>query len=368
MTTLPADLTAWLDAAAIRLDTSNDDAAEVLPRLADAGLFRIGVPAQHGGAGGDVNDAVAAIAAVSERSLAAGFVFWGHRTFIEYLLQTPNAALRERLLPDLLTGRRAGATGLSNAMKFLSGIEELQIRAAPQADGALRIDGKLPWVTNLRLGGFEVAAAIRGEGDEPAFVAVLSSDDVGLERSADLDLMAMRATSTAALTFDNVRIAPDRILHRDAGAWLPRVRPAFLALQCAMSSGLARRALDEAAARLNRERDVLTQPVTTLAAALRAAEAALRDGLNGHRFVEHPAQLFRLRIRLAEIAAEALQLELYASGGRAYLIGPGEGFQRRQREAAFLPIITPSIVQLKLALQLHEQPLDGQPAAESAIA
>jgi len=89
----------------------------------------------------------------------------------------------------------------------------------------------------------------------------------------------------------------------------------------------------------------------------------LRDGLNGNRFVEHPAQLFRLRIRLAEIAADALQLELYAAGGRAYLSGPGEGFQRRQREAAFLPIITPSIVQLKLSLQIHEQP-----AAISAIA
>jgi hypothetical protein len=131
---------------------------------------------------------------------------------------------------------------------------------------------------------------------------------------------------------------------------------------------LARRSLSEATARLNRERDVLTASVTTLGESLRAAEAALRDGLNAHRFVEYPAQLFRLRIRLAEIAAEALQLELYASGGRAYLSVPGEGFQRRQREAAFLPIITPSIVQLKLALQLHEQPLVGPSVAIGATA
>ncbi|MCO5132434.1 MAG: acyl-CoA/acyl-ACP dehydrogenase [Xanthobacteraceae bacterium] len=368
MTTLSTDLAAWLDASAIRLDTSNDDAAEVLPRLAAAGLFRIGVPVAQGGSGGDVNDAVTAIAAVSERSLAAGFVFWGHRSFIEYLLQSPNAALREKLLPDLLAGRRAGATGLSNAMKFLSGIEELQIRATPEAGGTLRIDGKLPWVTNLRRGGFDVAAAVSGDGHAPAFVAVLSSDDQGLARSDDLDLMAMRATSTAALQFDNVRIGADRILHHNASEWLPKVRPAFLAMQCAMSSGLARRALAEAGARLNLGRDVLARPVTELTAALRAAEAALRDGLGGHRFVAHPAQLFRLRIRLAEIAAEALQIELSASGGRAYLAGPGAGFQRRQREAAFLPIITPSIVQLKLALQVHEQPLAGEPAAISAIA
>jgi len=355
MATLPADLAAWLDASATRLDTAQDAAAEVLPRLAAAELFRIGVPSQHGGDGGHVTDAVEAIAQVSERSLTAGFVFWGHRTFIEYLLQSPNAALRERLLPGLLSGHRAGATGLSNAMKFLSGIEELQIRAQPQGDG-WRIDGKLPWVTNLRLGGFDVAAAIEGAGTQPAFVAVISSDDPGLERSADLDLMAMRASSTAALKLDNVRIGADRVLHWNASEWLPKVRPAFLALQCAMSCGLARRALSEAAARLNRDRDVLAQPVAELDAALRAAEASLCDGLQAQRFIDHPAQLFRLRIRLAECAAEALQLELSASGGRAYLSGPGEGFQRRQREAAFLPIITPSLVQLKLSLQLHEQP------------
>ena len=362
MTSLPTDLAAWLDTEATHLDIAQDGAAAVLPRLADAGLFRIGVGTEHGGSGGDITDAVAAISAVSERSLAAGFVFWGHRTFIEYLLQSPNAALRDAQLPDLLAGRRAGATGLSNAMKFLSGIEELQIRAQ-HLDRGLRIDGKLPWVTNLRLGGFDVAAAIQGDGNDPAFVAVLSSDDAGLERSADLDLMAMRATSTAALKIDNVRIGPERILHKNASEWLPKVRPAFLAMQCAMSSGLARRALNEATARLSRERDVLTEPLATLGAQLATVEAALREGLRSGRFVERPAQLFRLRIRLAEIAAEALQLELYASGGRAYLSGPGEGFQRRQREAAFLPIITPSLVQLKLALQVHEQP-----AAIGAIA
>jgi len=352
---LSTDLSTWLDAEAVHLDVAADGAATVVPRLADAGLFRIGVARERGGNGGTIVDAVAAITAVSERSLAAGFVFWGQRTFIEYLLQSPNAALREKLLPDLLTGRRAGASGLSNAMKFLSGIEQLQIRAHGIDHGRLRIDGRLPWVTNLRPAGFDVAVAVQGDDYEPAFVAALSSEDEGLERSADLDLMAMRATNTAALTFDSVRIGPDRILHRNASEWLPRVRPAFLALQCAMSIGLARRALAEASSRL-RENDLLGEPVATLTADLAAAEATLNDGLTGIRFVERPAQLFRLRIRLAEIAAEAIQLELYANGGRAYLSGPGAAFQRRQREAVFLPIITPSLVQLKLALQVQELP------------
>lgn len=355
MTHLTSDLGAWLDASASDLDTGADIAAAVLPKLAEAALFRIGVPAQWGGSGDHAMDAVAAIAEVSAHSLTAGFVFWGHRTFIEYLLQSPNAPLRDTLLPDLLAGRRGGATGLSNAMKFLSGIEELSVQASRNKQ-ALQLDGYLPWVTNLPVTGFDVAMAVKGADGAPAFIVALRSDDPGLARSADLDLMAMRGSNTAALKIENVRIGEDRIIHRHAADWLPKVRPAFLAMQSALSVGLARRALAEATARLRNDRDILIEPIAALTAELAATEAALHEGLNGVRFVEQPASLFRLRIRLAEIAVQAVQYELSASGGKAYLSQPGAGFQRRLREAAFIPVITPSLVQLKLALRVHELP------------
>lgn len=355
MTSLPTNIGAWLEAAAHDLDTTPNNATALLRELGKAGLFRIGVSPALGGSGGDVTDAVAAIAAVSELSLASGFVFWGHRTFIEYLLQSPNEGLRSRLLPDLLAGHRAGATGLSNAMKFLAGIEELQVKAS-KGDGSILINGQLPWVTNLRPDGFDVAAVVQGEDGNPAFVASLSSDAQGLERSSDLDLMAMRATNTAAIKITNVSIGPGQILHSNAHEWLPKVRPAFLGLQCAMAIGLARRSLAETKGKLNAVRDVLMTPVGALAADLAIAEAQLMTGLLSDQFAEGPASLFRLRIRLAEIATEAVQLELSASGGKAYLSEPGKGFQRRLREVAFIPIITPSLVQLKTALALHGQP------------
>ena len=143
-----ANLTHWLHLHADRLDESNELAESVLPALAGDRLLAIGVPQEHGGAGGDVRDAIEAIAKVAELSLTAAFVFWGQRCFIEFMLQSPNRALAERRLPALLAGTQAGASGLSNAMKFLSGIEQLQITAAREGDGLLA-DGALAWVTNL---------------------------------------------------------------------------------------------------------------------------------------------------------------------------------------------------------------------------
>jgi hypothetical protein len=52
----------------------------------------------------------------------------------------------------------------------------------------------------------------------------------------------------------------------------------------------------------------------------------LKQGLLDGRFLKQPAALFKLRITLAESAADAVQLELQASGGKAYLTAYGEGF------------------------------------------
>lgn len=345
------DLYAWLDSRAAGLDDGTVPAAELLPALGRSGIVALG--SQAGGDRGDVTDAVAAVAAVSERSLAAGFVLWSQRTYLEYLLQSPNAALRARLLPEIVAGRLAGATGLSNAMKFLSGLEGLQIAARNEA-GRQVYDGRMPWVTNLRPEGFHVAGVASGE-DGRVLCVSFAHDDPGLTRSPDLDLMAMRSTNTAALTLDGVRLDPERVIHADAAAWLPAVRPAFLGLQCGMSIGLARRSLAEAGIAVGAGRSVLHGPIAELGARLAGEEAALVAGLKAGRFGTQAAPLFRIRIALAEIAAEAVGLELQASGGRAYLTAFGGGFARRYREAAFVPLITPSLVQLKVALQPRER-------------
>jgi alkylation response protein AidB-like acyl-CoA dehydrogenase len=341
----------WATSTANALDDGSQPADEVLSYLVSGGFVTAGVPETAGGAGGDIVDGVAAVTTVARSSLAASFMLWGHRTYIEYLLQSPNQGLAERHLPDLLSGRVAGATGLSNAMKFLAGLEALQISAHSQTKDQLVLEGRMPWVTNLKPGAFLVAAAVERADGGPAFVASISHDDPGLTRTADLDLMAMRSTDTAAISLSEVVIRADRIVCDNASEWLPRVRPAFVALQCGMSIGLARRSLAEAGVAAGPGRGVLAAPLAELQRRLDHAEARLFEGLRDRRFEAKAPALFELRIEFAEIVAAAVALELEALGGKAYLAGPGRDYARRLRESAFIPVITPSLVQLKSALQ-----------------
>jgi alkylation response protein AidB-like acyl-CoA dehydrogenase len=341
----------WLDSQAEALDRGLLDGETLLAQLAASDVLRYGVPVELGGSGNTVAEGVEAIAQVASHSLTAAFVFWGQRAFIEYLLHSDNIGLRERLLADLLAGRKAGATGLSNAMKYLSGIEQLSVVAQAQA-GGWQLEGALPWVTNLRKSGFVVAAAIDLPGAAP-FVAALPDDLPGLVRSDDLQLLGLQSSNTAALKLEGAVLGREWLIAADARSYLPRARPAFLGLQCGMPMGLARRSLAEAKALLQDGRSVLNGDWQRLSDELARHEHALLDGLRNGHFVGSPVPLFKLRIGLAHIAAEAVQLELQASGGKAYLQTHGSGFARRLRESVFVPVVTPSLAQLRSELRKH---------------
>lgn len=344
------ELHTWLHDNADGLDQTQDLAEEILPRLSAAGLFGIGAPQSLGGSGGDIRDAISAVAGIAEYSLTAAFVFWGHRTFIEYLLHSPNHALAERQVASLVRGDRAGATGLSNAMKFLSGIESLQIIATQQDEG-WQLDGSLAWVTNLRKAGFIAAAAVASTTDAPPAIVSFDSGYKGVQRSADLNLMALRSSNTAAVKLQSVRIDSIDVIHADARLYLPAVRPSFLGLQCGMSIGLARASLDAAHSLSAASRNQLTARIEELQRLLADTVEQLFEGVHDGRFKTKAAPLFRIRILLAEIVQQAVSLELQASGGRAYLQDGDKSFARRWRESAFVPIVTPSLTQLQIELQ-----------------
>jgi len=341
-------LSHWLDTHALELDRSSTLSHPLLTQMADAGLFGIGIPVDQGGNGGTITDVITAVSQVARHSLTAAFMFWGHRTFIEMLLHAPDRTLLEQHLPELLSGKLAGATGLSNAMKFLSGLDELQI-TGEESDGKWNICGHLYWVTNLQSCGFKVVTVIRPQDGREPFIAIIDSQASGVHRSQDLSLMGMQGSATAALTFENVSLPRASLLHTSAATFLPRVRPHFLGIQCGMALGLAEQCLENCREHLTIGH-VLHADWSALAHTFASIRTTLLSGIAQQQFIAQPADMFRQRIALIELAKEAVQLELIARGGKAYLSPQGDQVARRLRESAFLPLITPSVIQLRQQL------------------
>jgi len=335
-----------LDAHAEQLDTGVAQADELPVRLAQAGLFKVAVPERDGGDGRALSAAIDVAAALAEHSLSAAFVFWAQRAFMACLLASPNRDLVQKLMPDLLHGRLTGAPGLSNAMKFLGGLDRLRIAGAPM-EGGVRLNGTVPWATNLRRQGF-VAAIAAGDahGDNPAVYA-LPHDAPGVAREPDLDLLALRGTNTAALRLNDVALDASWQIHPQARIFLPAIRPAFVGLQCGLGLGLARAAVRAARAALDGRSSALSGEIDALDAGVTAYWQTLSAGLDDGSLRERPRDLLALRLRMVELASDAIALELQALGGRALLRTENGGYARRAREAAFLAVVTPTVVQIK---------------------
>lgn len=350
MSLLDQPLAEWLDAHADSLDQDASQADVLLALLASSGLFRHGVPESAGGTGGPVSASIAAVAALAEHSLSAAFVFWAQRAVIECLLLSPNAELADRLLPSLFDGTLAGAPALSNAMKFLSGLDHLQTRFTAELGGR-RLNGAVQWATNLRRRGFVVALAAGNAGTGDASVFMVPHHLEGVAREDDLDLIGLRSTNTAAVRLVNVALDNTCLLHPDAKVFLPQLRPAFLGLQCGLGLGLARASLRSVRQLVAESGSILSGDLMALEASVRGLWDALSTAHDDARpNSPPPSEVLRLRIAMVEIATAAVQLELQALGGRAYLRGNGNGVARRLREAAFLPVVTPTLAQLKADL------------------
>jgi hypothetical protein len=326
----------------------NSSVDESLNLLAKIKWLGHGVSEPLGGSGGVLNDAIEAIASVSEECLTSGFVFWCQRVFIEYLVASNNIWLHRQLLPKMLQADFCGATGLSNAMKHLSDIEPLQVEALLH-QGIVTLNGSLPWVSNLKSSVFVAAVAAQTiSGD--SFVVAVPATISGVKRGEDLQLMGLQASWTSTLHLEQAQITSHWIISDNARAFLAKVRPAFLLLQCGLGLGVTRRALQETRESLRGVGLALGDRLEQHQQTLSKLENTIRDLSFLPTF--DPTQLrllFETRIAITRLALETVWLELEAKGGVAYL--KPSGTARRLREAAFLPLLTPTLVQLETELR-----------------
>ncbi|MCU0889356.1 MAG: acyl-CoA/acyl-ACP dehydrogenase [Rubritepida sp.] len=294
------------------------------------GLFAAHVPAAMGGTGLGLDALIRGMEEVSKVCGSTGFMAWCQSALAWYLVNTDNAALRERLLPGVMRGEILGGTGLSNLMKNCAEIEELRLKAK-RVDGGYVVNGVLPWVSNLNM-------------------------------VQNAHFVALEGTRTFACQFRNVFVPDAEVLAHPAefAAFVKRIKPGFVTMQCGIALGIIddcvaiMRESDETHAHVNR---YLDDQADGLAAELDGARTAIYD-LASRISTQAPVtvkEVLSLRAAGSELALRASNAAMLHSGAKGYLIrNPA---QRRVREAIFVAIVTPALKHLRkelAALELAE--------------
>lgn len=339
MTTLVSDdvatrlahVTAGVDARAGDLDAGQTDVRDDLRALGAAGLF--GLP--------DLPDTVRVIEQVSAVSLAAGFSAWAHQMAIHYLAERPD------LSEALLTARRPGVTATAAGLKHVAGLGQLPIFAGETRRG-LRLNGPIRWASNVFDDALIVLPARTAAGR--LYVVAVDVSAVGVVIDPAPALMALGSTGSTSLRLEEVEVHADRIISADLTGFVRGIKPTFLLLQTAFCVGVTGAALTAA----GRATDGLAAQFDGDLADL--VSQAERNRRRLYEFATAPgeadvAEVIRLRLDAANAAVGATRLESALAGGQGYRAGTAAN--RRFREAAFLPVQSPSEGQLRWELKQY---------------
>ena len=325
---------------------------EVLEKLGKAGAFRHHIASQNNGHT-DLFGAIQDMATVSRECMTTGFMIWAHDVCAWYIENSDNAWLKQEILPKMVDGEVFGATALSNPMKYFAGIEDLKLSAEETEDGYI-INGTLPWVSNLLEKSdkhfFGSIFSVQGEAGKKDVMALIPCDLDGLTMKQMVEFAGMEGSGTYSLMFDNAFLPKKYLLADPIKPYLEKIKAGFILLQTGMAVGVIQGSIDEMRkadltlseinAYLDDRPDELEEELNEAIELIEALSSTPYEP--GEEFIK---QVLEARLLGAEFCKRSADAVMQHCGAKGYILDAAA--QRKQREAYFVIIVTPSIKHLR---------------------
>ena len=195
------------------IDKEHRFPVETVEKMAKYGLLGVPFPVECGGAGGDHISYAITVEELSRVCGSTGVICSAHTSLCCWpIFKYGSKEQKEKYLPDLLSGKKLGAFGLTepNAGTDASG---QQTRAEDKGDYWL-LNGSKVFITN---GGYAdvfvvMAMTDKSKGNHGISSFIVEKGDEGFSIGKTEDKMGICASSTTELIFQNCKIPKDRLL------------------------------------------------------------------------------------------------------------------------------------------------------------
>ena len=195
------------------IDKEHRFPVETVEKMAKYGLLGVPFPTEYGGAGADHISYAITVEELSRVCASTGVVCSAHTSLCCWpIFNWGNEEQKKKYLPDLLSGKKLGAFGLTepNAGTDASG---QQTRAEDMGDYWL-LNGAKVFITN---GGYAetfvvMAMTDKTKGNHGISAFIVEKGDEGFSIGKTEDKMGICASSTTELIFQNCKIPKDRLL------------------------------------------------------------------------------------------------------------------------------------------------------------
>lgn len=186
---------------------------EVFKKLGELGLMGVLVPEQYGGAGLGYKEYVTAIVELAKVDPSIALSMAAHNSLCtNHILMFGNEEQKAKYLPKLASGEWIGAWGLTEPNTG-SDASNMRTTAVPDGDYYI-INGSKNFITHGKTGNVAVVITRTGEPrtSKNATAFIIEKGTPGFYAGKKENKLGMRASETAELVFDNVRVHKSQIL------------------------------------------------------------------------------------------------------------------------------------------------------------
>lgn len=236
---------------------------DTMKKLGDMGLLGIFVPEEYGGAGFSYNEYATALMEIGKVCGGIGLSVAAHNSLCTgHIYYHGSKEQKEKYLPKLATGEFIGAWGLTEAN---TGSDAMRMAATAVKDGKdWVLNGTKNWITHGLSGDVSIVLIRTGEllDSDGITSFIIEKGTPGFSAVKIKDKLGVRASETAELIFNNVRIPEGNVIgevgmgFKQAMQILDGGRISIASLSC----GIARGAY-EASVKYAKEREQFGQPI-----------------------------------------------------------------------------------------------------------
>ena len=236
---------------------------DTMKKLGEMGLLGIFIPEEYGGAGFSYNEYATALMEIGKVCGGIGLSVAAHNSLCTgHIYYHGSKEQKEKYLPKLATGEFIGAWGLTEAN---TGSDAMRMAATAVKDGKdWVINGTKNWITHGLSGDVSFVLIRTGELLDSNGITsfIIEKGTPGFSAVKIKDKLGVRASETAELIFDNVRIPEENVIgevgmgFKQAMQILDGGRISIASLSC----GIARGAY-EASVKYAKEREQFGQPI-----------------------------------------------------------------------------------------------------------
>jgi alkylation response protein AidB-like acyl-CoA dehydrogenase len=210
---------------AMKYDESQEFPMEIAKELGEIGFLGVIFPEEYGGSNFSTMDYAIIVEEISKADPSLGLTVAAHNGLCtNHIYMFSNEELKKKYLPDLTSGKKMGAWGLT---ENVSGSDAGGMQTtAERKDGYYILHGSKTFITHAGVGETAVVMAVtdKSKGTKGISAFILEKGFEGLSVGKKENKLGMRSSDTCELIFDNCKVPAGNLIGNEGEGYVQALK------------------------------------------------------------------------------------------------------------------------------------------------